>query len=91
MDGYSGLGGPSGITPTAGSVWAVQKKRKTDDHRQRKDRGRDDEKEEVDRDARDIAEHDKGKASVGLDFAEDIGYGSAKPTAKRCRKIDLVI
>ncbi|MFZ7113261.1 MAG: hypothetical protein ACOWYE_16385 [Desulfatiglandales bacterium] len=89
MDGYSGLGGPSGIPPSAGSVWAVQKKQKTDDRRQRKERGRDDEKEEVERHAGDTAERDKAKA--GLDTAEDIGYGSAQSTAKRSRNIDLVI
>ena len=95
MNGYSGFGGTSGITPATERVWAVQKKRKAGDYRRRQDKendsGKGEKREEEVKRSQVMEEAGTRHGSGSPDGEEEVVYGSGKPRAPKSRKIDLVI
>lgn len=95
MDGYSGFGGTSGVTPTTERVWAVQKKRKTEDHRRRQDKKKDfakgEKREEEMKRVQIMGQAENRHESESPDGEDEVVYGSGKTPASKSRKIDLII
>ena len=92
MDIYSKLNGSTPISPVSGGVWKIQKKRKTDDEKQRNKKGKKESKEEKDLkdDLPDHVETD-GRSESYPSSQTSVGYGPGKKRKKAPRKIDLTI
>jgi hypothetical protein len=90
MDNFTRLNGSSPISPSAERVWRINKKRKTDDHRQRRNgkrfsMDRNDTEKEID-----LESYGAGD-DIGLDSGEDTFYGITGSRKRLRRKVDVII